>query len=114
MKKSRLLGFALLLIFSVNSYGLSEIIKASEYGDSWPFPNESGGRLYCKDLGNGRKAVWLVADKATYALNGQAITWMTNAEIIGVDGGPVKFGRDHSQNYNGLSKLIKDGLKLCK
>lgn len=111
---SRVVFACVAFTFSACAFGDAQIIKAKDYGSSWPFQNESGGTLWCKDLGNGRKAVWLVADTATYALNGQAMTWMTNSGIKGVGGAPVKIGRDHSTNYGGLSKLIKDGLKLCK
>ena len=116
MKKSYLFGIACACVFSFISIPVnadSKSIKASDYGDIWPFPKDTGGSLYCKELGNGRKAVWLNGTSATYALNGQAMTWVKNAGLIGVDGGPAKMGRDHSTNYDGLNKLIKDGLKLC-
>jgi len=87
-------------------------VTAKQYGDLWPFPDETGGMLYCKNMSGGRKAVWLNAS-ATYALNGQAMTWMIDADLLGADGGKVKIGRDFSNSPQGLSRLIQDGLTLC-
>jgi hypothetical protein len=51
---------------------------------------------------------------ASYALNAQAISWMGRHSFVGVGGKPTKIGRDNSENFKGLSRLISDGLALCK
>lgn len=88
-------------------------IKADEYKGIWPFPLDSGGTLFCKNIDSRRKAVWLNGIHSTYALNGQAMNWMKKNNFIGIDGGLTKIGREHSNNFKGLSKLISDGLTLC-
>lgn len=73
--------------------------------------------LYCKNMGSGRKAVWMNTDRATYALNGQAIDWVqrTNSAgtpLVGYDGGPWKLGRDHF-DLTTVHELIQLGLREC-
>jgi hypothetical protein len=94
-------------------YAATKFVKASEYGDVWPFPTEKGGSLNCKDLGKGRRAVWLDGATATYALNADAMAWMKKAGLKGVGGGPVKRGQDFSIDAVGLGALLEDGLRLC-
>ena len=94
--------------------GYKKIVKATDYSNNWPFPLDSGGTLYCKNIDSRRKAVWLNGTHATYALNGQAMSWMGKHDFVGVGGKPTKIGRDNSKNFKGLSGLISDGLVLCK
>jgi len=106
-----LLCTILFLSFSAPSFS-AERVTADDFGNTWPFPNDKLGLLYCKELGGGRKAVWFNG-KATYALNGPAMDWLIGANLTGSDGGSVRKGRDFAKNHIGLHQLIQDGLKLC-
>lgn len=73
--------------------------------------------LRCRKYGN-RMAVWINTNTGTYALNGPAITWVTNAQkqgtpLIGSDGKEFKLGRDHI-DHSITGHLISVGLKNCK
>ena len=73
--------------------------------------------VYCKSRSDGRKPVWMNTDKGTYALNGQAISWVqkTNsigAPLVGSDGKAWKLARDHFPP-DVVHKLIKFGLMQC-
>jgi hypothetical protein len=108
-----LLMLSCFLVASHEAAARSQILRASEWGADWPFPDEKSGSIYCKDIGGGRKAVWLNGSRATYALNGQAMDWAEKAGLIGMDGGPWKKGREQTNNSGGLYKLIQAGLGLC-
>lgn len=73
--------------------------------------------IHCRNMGNGRKAVWINSRQGTFALNGQAISWVQDAEamgtpIVGSDGQPAKLGRDHLPTSL-VGDLITRGLEEC-
>jgi len=73
--------------------------------------------VYCKSRSDGRKPVWMNTDKGTYALNGQAISWVQKADSMGVplvgsDGEDWKLARDHFPP-DAVFKLIRFGLTQC-
>lgn len=78
-------------------------LKASE---------EANGTIYCKDIGSGRKRVWLNTSNGSYALNGPAIEWVRSTGVQGSDGKKFKLGRDHFSSSL-TSRLIKEGLENC-
>lgn len=100
------------LVMPSPAHARAEFIYSYQYSN-WPFPHLDGGSLYCKDLGGGRKAVWMNGADGTYALNGQAMDWSARNDLLGADGAPWKIGRDHSNNPTGLGQLIQQGLTLC-
>ncbi|MCH7929615.1 MAG: hypothetical protein IIA01_03830 [Proteobacteria bacterium] len=102
----------LLCLYSIEVSARNITVKREDFREIWPF-DAAGGYLYCKNIGGGRKAVWLNTGDGTYALNGQAMSWSQGADLIGTDGGPWKIGRDHSKNFTGLHELIQAGLELC-
>lgn len=102
-----------LLLLSSPASARSQIVQSTSFGPDWPFPTEQSGSLYCKRLGGGRVAVWMVGDHGAYALNGQAMSWASAAGLVDGFGNPWKTGRDHSVNASGLHRLIKIGLNQC-
>jgi len=104
-------------VFSLTGFTnvLSQLKDSEEGGiveNDYP---ESG--LHCKNR-NTRKIVWINTSHGSYALNGQAISWVNSVKksgspLLGSDGKPMKLGRDHIQSQQ-LSSLIDKGLKLCK
>jgi hypothetical protein len=89
------------------------VVYPADLGDAWPFPQKLYGQLHCKHLGQGRKSVWMNSKHATYALNGQTISWAEQFNPVGVDGGPLKIGREVATSMTGVDRLIQAGLALC-
>lgn len=112
---ARLFGPAMMLLVTVMGAQAfaSETIDPAKFG----IGGEKWGALYCKNMGGGRKAVWMNTPSGTYALNGPAISWVqrTNAQgtpLVGYDEGPWKLGREHFP-ISAVGQLISRGLKQC-
>jgi hypothetical protein len=74
--------------------------------------------IYCNDLKNGKKEVWINESHGTYALNGPAIEKVNRANslgspLVGQDGKDWKMGRDYIPSQQ-LNNLIKIGIIKCK
>lgn len=104
MKLTRLGAFAFLACFAFTgtASAASKWFDAEKYG----LPGESFA-VYCKDTGHGRKRVWMNTADGSYALNGQAISFVKNTS--GID---WKLGRDHLSPST-VRELIQVGLKQC-
>lgn len=99
------------LIGFTNSFSKTDFYNDKKFCKEFPL---SG--LRCKKKGS-RRIVWINTSHGSYALNGQAITWVESAKrngtpIIGSDGKAMKIGRDYMPT-NKLSALINEGLKKC-
>lgn len=93
------------------AFANSAHVYKKNLGGVWPF-TFSSGTLYCKNLGNGRKAVWINgSDGYTYAINGQAMAWFDRANLKDAEGNPHRKARDYTDRD--LMPLIQKGLYLC-
>ncbi len=105
----------LFFMFPTMAFGGSVSVNSANYGLSGKYGAQLS--VYCKDVGGGRKRVWINTSQGTFALNGPAIQWAQDANtsgspIIGSDGKPLKLGRDHLP-ISAVSELIQVGLRQC-
>ncbi|MDH3241423.1 MAG: hypothetical protein OEO83_12240, partial [Alphaproteobacteria bacterium] len=73
--------FVLMVALPMLARAASETISLEKFGLQG---HGKRGSLYCKEHGDGRKPVWLNTVKATYALNGAAISWVQRTNALGV------------------------------
>src|SRR5665811_1569844 len=78
--KMRLFKTALVAVFCIG-LGSSNAKSASDVDPAkFGLSELKYATVYCKSRSDGRKPVWMNTDKGTYALNGQAISWVQKAD----------------------------------